>query len=418
MAPRPRQPEAVLAVGELARLSGGFENQGRMTSPQEYERLAREGADALRRLDMAAARCAFEALLAFKPRDERALHGLALACRAQADSEAQLAALNALLGVNPGHIPALMMKGDHFARLGDDRAAHAFYAAAAARPAQAVTAELRSEVARAEREGARFAKSYEDHLLNALANAGYDHDRSSPRFKRCLDLLFGRSQIFLQSPTAFYFPELPQRQFYERDEFPWLAEIEEATDAIRGELETLLAGDDRAFSPYVATEGARPPRDYGRLLDSRDWSAFYLIRGGEIQEQAAKRCPLTLKALKAAPLCHAHGRTPSVLFSLLRPHTHIPPHTGYTNARLICHLPLIVPDGCRLRVGSETRMWTPGEALIFDDSLEHEAWNDSDQRRVVLLFDNWRPELSDDERDLVAATLAAVGSYGGQAAWT
>jgi aspartyl/asparaginyl beta-hydroxylase (cupin superfamily) len=86
---------------------------------------------------------------------------------------------------------------------------------------------------------------------------------------------------------------------------------------------------------------------------------------------------------------------------------------------LICHLPLIVPDGCGLRVGAEVRHWSEGEALIFDDSIEHEAWNTSDALRVVLLFDIWRPELSADERELVAATLAAVASYGGNpAAWT
>jgi aspartyl/asparaginyl beta-hydroxylase (cupin superfamily) len=101
------------------------------------------------------------------------------------------------------------------------------------------------------------------------------------------------------------------------------------------------------------------------------------------------------------------------LFSLLRPGVRIPPHTGYTNARLICHLPLIVPEGCGLRVGNEVRAWTTGETLIFDDSIEHEAWNSSDRLRVVLLFDIWRPELTEEERKLVATLLAAVGTFGG-----
>ena len=73
-----------------------------------------------------------------------------------------------------------------------------------------------------------------------------------------------------------------------------------------------------------------------------------------------------------------------------------------------------MPEGCGLRVGNETRGWTPGEALIFDDSIEHEAWNTSERLRVVLLFDIWRPELSREERVLVAALLAAVGAYGGK----
>jgi aspartyl/asparaginyl beta-hydroxylase (cupin superfamily) len=99
------------------------------------------------------------------------------------------------------------------------------------------------------------------------------------------------------------------------------------------------------------------------------------------------------------------------LFSLLRPGARIPPHTGQINARLICHLPLIVPDGCGFRVGNEVRRWIEGETLIFDDTIEHEAWNNSGRLRVVLLFDIWRPELSLEERKLVAATLAAVGAY-------
>jgi aspartyl/asparaginyl beta-hydroxylase (cupin superfamily) len=119
-----------------------------------------------------------------------------------------------------------------------------------------------------------------------------------------------------------------------------------------------------------------------------------------------------MAALRDVPLTDAPGRTPSVLFSLLKPGTRIQPHNGQINARLICHLPLIVPPGCALRVGNETRPWVMGETLIFDDSIEHEAWNDSRETRVVLLFEVWRPELTAAERSSVAALLAAVGTYG------
>ena len=72
---------------------------------------------------------------------------------------------------------------------------------------------------------------------------------------------------------------------------------------------------------------------------------------------------------------------------MLAPHTRIPAPTGVTNARLIVHAPLIVPQGCGFRVGNETRAWEPGKPFVFDDTIEHEAWNDSDQTRVVLIFD-------------------------------
>ena len=85
------------------------------------------------------------------------------------------------------------------------------------------------------------------------------------------------------------------------------------------------------------------------------------------------------------------------------------------NTRLICHLPIIVPENCgALRVGNQTRTWQEGKALIFDDSVEHEAWNNSNEERVVLLFDIWRPELTEDERRLITDMLVAVEEYSEQ----
>jgi aspartyl/asparaginyl beta-hydroxylase (cupin superfamily) len=97
--------------------------------------------------------------------------------------------------------------------------------------------------------------------------------------------------------------------------------------------------------------------------------------------------------------------SPSLYFSVLEPRSRIAPHKGITNARLIAHFPLIVPDNCGFRVGSETRRWEPGKALIFDDMTNHEAWNDSDRIRVVLIADLWRPELTQWERSAVSALM-------------
>ena len=315
---------------------------------QDYDQLIRAAGDALRRRDAETARSLYRQMAEARPNDTRAWYGLAQACRSLGNKSGQLKALDRLLEGSPNHVGALIMKADHFARTGDGRAAHAFYEAAVTRAGPDLPPDQRAEVQRAKQESQRYAESYEGHLRGVLAEAGFDPARSSPRFGRCLDMLFGKSRIFLQSPTAFYFPELPQRQFYEREEFPWLPALEARTDDIREELLGVLADDARVFSPYVQSAGNRPNRDYGDLLDNPGWSAFYLIKGGEVIEEAAQRCPATLEALKGAPLTDAPGRTPSVLFSLLRPGVRIPPHTGYTNARLICHLPLIVPEGCGL----------------------------------------------------------------------
>jgi aspartyl/asparaginyl beta-hydroxylase (cupin superfamily) len=82
------------------------------------------------------------------------------------------------------------------------------------------------------------------------------------------------------------------------------------------------------------------------------------------------------------------------------------------NTRLICHLPLVVPGGCGFRVGNETREWVEGKAWAFDDTIEHEAWNSSDRTRVILLFEIWRPELTEAERGLVTSMFEAIDAAG------
>jgi aspartate beta-hydroxylase len=80
---------------------------------------------------------------------------------------------------------------------------------------------------------------------------------------------------------------------------------------------------------------------------------------------------------------------------------------------LIVHLPLIVPPGCGFRVGAEQREWIPGEAFVFDDTFEHEAWNDSDMPRAVLILDIWSPLVTDAEREMVREAVAGVNEYYG-----
>ena len=106
-------------------------------------------------------------------------------------------------------------------------------------------------------------------------------------------------------------------------------------------------------------------------------------------------------------------RSPVALWSLLKPGTHIQPHHGMLNTRLICHIPLIVPKDCAIRVGNETRAWREGEALIFDDSFEHEAWNKSGDTRVILLFERWRPEISLEERAALTKIFETINDYQG-----
>jgi aspartate beta-hydroxylase len=315
---------------------------------------------------------------------------------------------------DPRSIRGLIQRADQFAAIGDARSASAFYIAAvrAAPPQGKVPPELAADLRRAQEMCAQYAAQYRSYLREQLAARGFDAGRSSARFAQSLDIVLGEKRIYVQEPRYYYFPGLPQIQFYDRARFPWLDDVESATDAIRAELLEIMK-DPQAFSPYVTGHANRPQKDEQGMLNNPAWSAYYLWKNGEPVAGNAERCPRTLAALRDVPLALVPNRSPSILFSLLKPGAHIPPHNGLVNTRLICHLPLIVPGKCRFRVGNELRDWIAGKAWAFDDTIEHEAWNDSDRTRVILLFDVWRPELSDEERRLVVGLFESIDAYNG-----
>jgi aspartyl/asparaginyl beta-hydroxylase (cupin superfamily) len=326
----------------------------------------------------------------------------------QGDEAAEAAALDRALEAQPRNLGALIMRGDGHLRRGDKRAAASFYRVALkAAEGRQPSPNLAAELHRAAAMSKQLARDFEDQLEQKLESAGIPPGRRSRRFELALDMMLGRRQVYLQQPRSFYFPGLPQIEFYERDRFPWLAAIEAETEAIRAELQAVMAAES-GFVPYVESEPDRPPMVH-RLLGDPSWSAFHLWQGGEPVAGHAERCPRTIAALEQAPMPRIGGRSPMALFSLLRAGAHIAPHNGLLNTRLICHLPLIAPPGCRLRVGNETRSWEEGKALIFDDSIEHEAWNGSGETRVILLFEIWRPEIVEEERRALTAMFEAIG---------
>jgi aspartyl/asparaginyl beta-hydroxylase (cupin superfamily) len=380
--------------------------------------LVAAGFEALRRSDPHGARDCFTRAIAARKQDARAWYGLSLAHRGLGAPGEESAALDQVLGIDRRNVPALIAKGDWYARAGDPRAATSYYLAALKLAAglPAVPAELRPELQRVEALCKRFERDYETHMLEAVGKVGVD-PAAQPRFAHALDLLLGKRQIYFQQPRYFFFPELPQAQFFDPRQFSWVEPLERQTQAIRAELAAIL-DTGSGFAPYIQAAADRPNFNTRGLLDNPDWSACYLIKNGiEVAENSA-RCPATMAALRDVPMCRIAGRSPSVLFSSLRPGARIHPHHGFMNTRLICHLPLIVPGSCALRVGNETRPWREGELLVFDDTIEHEAWNLSSELRVILLFDIWRPELSAEERLLVASLLESVDQFGPRREWT
>jgi hypothetical protein len=324
-------------------------------------------------------------------------------------------ALDMQLAENPGDILALIRKGDAHVRAGDDRAAVGWYQHALSRAAQMnqMDPALARRVETAQAAANAAASRFEAHLHAQVADAANDSP-VPPRFAESLAILTGRQPVQLQQPTSFYYPGLPQIAFYDPARFDWAKRLEDAYDDVRAELEAVLA-DDQGIAPYVQADPSRPNRGHALLNDAR-WSAFHFFQNGVPIAENAARCPKTMALLNTMPMPHIAGRSPMALFSILQPKTHIPPHWGMLNTRLICHLPLIVPEKCRLRVGNHDRTVEAGKVLLFDDSIEHEAWNDSDALRVILLFEVWRPELEATERAMLKTLFEAVSLYPSSAA--
>jgi hypothetical protein len=373
---------------------------------QEAERLIREGVDALRQGRPAEARRRFESVTRTGRANSQIWLLLATACRAENDPAGEEAAVDGLLALEPRAVRGHIMKGDCRAREGDERAALGFYGSARLiASGQQLPNDLLAELRRVDAAAAQMEARLDLRREEALAARGLPPENRSPRFQQSLDILAGRKRIFVQEPTAYYFPGLPQIQFFDPADFGWAPAVEAATAAVREELKCILSKGTEGFRPYIQSEVNRPRADDNPLLDSIDWSALFLCENGKLNEDVVARCRRTWEAVQAAPLPRI-ANSPTVMFSLLRPGARIVPHTGMLNTRLTCHLPLIVPPKCGFRVGNEVREWQEGKLLIFDDTIEHEAWNESDQDRVVLIFDIWRPELSERERQEVAAVLS------------
>ena len=352
-----------------------------------------------------------------EPANTEFLYNHAIALRRTGQLQDAARTLDRLLAVEPGHMGALLEKASIQQQRGDSRAAAmTYHRALRLLPPNFKPPQWMEEPLKRAREAVDLNnRGLEEYIANTLAPVREKHERASlGRFDRCVEALLQKRRIFRQQPTFMCYPELPAIEFYSRDDFPWVDDLEAAADDIREELETVLEEGKTALDPYVADQPGLDLKYYKDLNQSRRWGVYSLWREGVEFPDHVRRCPRTAAALKSWPRWDVPGSGPTALFSILDSHSHIPAHTGPVNTRLVVHLALIVPPNCRFRVGGQVREWEEGKAFIFDDTISHEAWNDGDKLRAVLIVDTWSPLLSEAERELVRALTVRMHEWYGQ----
>lgn len=338
----------------------------------------------------------------------------ALALRLLGDFRGSLAVLDDALAMQPYDFVALLAKAAMLEKLGGERAAVDTYrnALKIAPPRPHCPPAIIAQIDHADGVVRRQADALRDHMRSAVEGLRETLDPVAlDRFDEGLEIYAGVKAPPKQEPILLNYPRLPAIPFYDRALFPWLEELEAATPVIQAELQALLDASFDDFAPYIAYPKGAPVNQWGELNHSRKWTSLWLWRDGEKQTSVTERCPQTTALLEGLPMARQDGFAPTAVFSALQPHTHIPAHTGSANVRLLTHLPLILPGPARFRVGNTTREWKMGEAWVFDDTIEHEAWNDADEMRVILIFDIWNPYLSTGEQALITAMMQAQREF-------
>lgn len=360
-----------------------------------------------------AARSLIEQLTRLEPHHAQHWVNLAIACQQLNDDEGVANAITAALSRNPHDLLALVLKADLLSRQGKRHEAAATHNAviSVAPSLDRLPAELRAAVMHSIRERDRYNNELAEFLESRLApNTANVAEGALVRFSESLGILTGKRKRFESQPLTYFYPGLIPQPFFRREQFDWLADLEASTSEIRAELLAILQSGT-GQEAYLQYDEGLPLSQFAALNKSRNWSAIHLLKAGKIVKENAERCPNTMAILARLPQPDQPGRTPEAMFSILQPKTRIPAHTGASNSRVIVHLPLIVPPSCGFRVGPETREWKVGEAWVFDDTIEHEAWNMSSEPRAILIFDVWHPDLSTDERRMVKALAEGIQAF-------
>jgi aspartate beta-hydroxylase len=389
------------------------------SAPDDLEALNVLGLGALQRRELGRARTLFERAVAHHGADGLSRYHLGRVFDESGDTSAALEAYGAAVRLNPALLPARLYLGAALNRAGERDLAAVQYCRVLDEAQKqgrwldpsSTPASLRPLVEQAVIVVRDTRRALCARLLEPLRQRfGHDELRRVEQAVRIhLRIEAPTYPDARQQPTFFYLPGLPATPYLDRRLFPWIEALESQTDDIRAELERLLpsaAGRERVFGSEELERAnlrgaAQPP----------SWNGYYFYRHGERRADNCAACPVTAAALEQVSLCRVREHGPEVLYSVFTPGTHLLPHRGVTNTRLVAHLPLIIPEDCALNVGGELHAWQPGRVVVFDDTYEHEAWNRSSSIRVVLILDVWNPHMSEAERLATAELVAAMGDF-------
>jgi aspartyl/asparaginyl beta-hydroxylase (cupin superfamily) len=369
------------------------------------------GADALGRNDAVTAAAHFEIACKREPGERSHWINLATAYRMLGNATSERNALESALSIDQTDLLALIRLAELHERLGEETQAAERWNAVLllSRGIHDPSPEFAGILGHAR----QYVIEQQQKLVDAIDRALADElatasARDRRRMKTAADVWLGRRPIYANHCEGLHYPFLPADEFFDRDHFSWLRDLESAAPIIRAELEAILADPGPELTPYISLPPGVPAGKWSALDKSLEWSAFHLWKEGVRFDEACSRAPRTAALAESLPLCEIRGRGPNVFFSVLKAGGHIPPHSGVTNVRSVVHLPLIVPGECQFRVGGETRSWIEGQAFVFDDTIEHEAWDRSERDRSVLIMDVWNPYLSDHERAMICRLYSAA----------
>ncbi|TAN07572.1 MAG: tetratricopeptide repeat protein [Rhodanobacteraceae bacterium] len=392
------------------------------TAPDTPEALNFVAMCALSRRDFAPAQRDLERAAELNPGEPEIWKNFGIMYLAQKQGFSALHAFDRALDLQPAHFAARLLRGNALEQMGRiDEAAKAYFGAIAAAQSSGEWLDDRT-TAPALRPAVRHAINVVDTHRARIFMALLEplHEKHGAH---ALRRIVAGLEIYLDHRPAhypphqyckfFYVPDLPNPLYYDRSLFPWYAEVEAHTDEIRAELLAVMRDPD-GVEPFLGTNDNDVLAEQKLLNGTRghaEWNSFFFHRHGKRYAKNANRCPRTMELLDKTSVEYIRDHAPEALFSILSPGAHILKHHGVTNARLVTHLPLIVPDDTAISVAGEDYHWQEGRFISFDDTYLHESWNDSTKVRANLMFDVWHPDLSAAEREAMALLVGGIGDF-------